>query len=107
MALFTNRTGIFPVSDPETYQAKYPNEEKISFRGNSWEECSDFIQSIRAAAWKEGKLGDPTWMADLASIHFELDALAWYSHLESDVQADWSKLQVALVDHWSAPDSLI
>lgn len=72
-----------------------------SFKGEGWSECSAFIQTVRAAAWKEGKLRDPSWMADFASIYFLDEALAWYCHLPQDVQESWPKLQAALVDRWS------
>ncbi|KIO19582.1 hypothetical protein M407DRAFT_30774 [Tulasnella calospora MUT 4182] len=70
------------------------------FRGDSWEECSIFIQGVRTAAWKEGKIQDQAWMAGFASIHFSAKALAWYSRLSRDIQEDWSKLQEALVAQW-------
>ncbi|KAG8915758.1 hypothetical protein FRC00_000040 [Tulasnella sp. 408] len=75
-----------------------------SFRGDSWEECSEFIQGVRNAAWKEGKIRDLAWMADFASINLSAKALAWYSRLPRDVQEDWSKLQEALVAQWSTSD---
>lgn len=71
------------------------------FKGGSWDECCAFIQRIRAAAWKEGKLRDPGWMADFASLHFWGDALAWYCLLPPDIQEDWPKLQTALAERWS------
>ncbi|KIO30650.1 hypothetical protein M407DRAFT_20365 [Tulasnella calospora MUT 4182] len=72
-----------------------------SFTGSGWKECSAFIQRVRAVAWKEGKLRDPDWVADFASLYFSDDALAWYCRLSSDVQENWPKLQAALVDRWS------
>ncbi|KAG9043391.1 hypothetical protein FS837_009669 [Tulasnella sp. UAMH 9824] len=75
-----------------------------SFRGDSWEECSAFIQGVRNAAWEEGKIRDQAWMADFASIHLSAKALAWYARLPRDVQEDWSKLQEALVAQWSTSD---
>ncbi|KAG9044613.1 hypothetical protein FS837_007838, partial [Tulasnella sp. UAMH 9824] len=71
------------------------------FKGDSWEACSAFIRSIRAAAWKEGKLRDVEWMADLASVFLADKALVWHSRLPTDVQEDWSKLQAAMIDRWS------
>ncbi|KIO27893.1 hypothetical protein M407DRAFT_22811 [Tulasnella calospora MUT 4182] len=72
-----------------------------AFKGDSWEACSAFIRSIRAAAWKEGKLRDVVWMADLASVYLSDKALVWHSRLPEDVQEDWSKLQAAMIDRWS------
>ncbi|KAG8918472.1 hypothetical protein FRC01_001838 [Tulasnella sp. 417] len=70
------------------------------FRGGGWDECSAFIQRIRAAAWKEGKLRDPGWIADFASLHLAGQALAWYFRLPPDIQEDWTKLQAALTEKW-------
>ncbi|KIO20034.1 hypothetical protein M407DRAFT_30294 [Tulasnella calospora MUT 4182] len=72
-----------------------------SFTGSGWKECSAFIQRVRAVAWKEGKLRDPDWMADFASLYFSDDALAWYCLLSPDIQENWPKLQAALVKQWS------
>lgn len=71
------------------------------FKGDSWEACCAFIRSVRAAAWKEGKLRDVEWMADLASVFLADKALVWHSRLPTDVQEDWSKLQAAMIDRWS------
>ncbi|KAG9030613.1 hypothetical protein FS837_003225 [Tulasnella sp. UAMH 9824] len=73
------------------------------FKGGSWKECGAFIQRVRAAAWKEGKLRDPAWMADFASLHFLDYALVWYFSLPLEVQQDWSQLQAALLGKWSPP----
>ncbi|KAG8987699.1 hypothetical protein FRB90_003207, partial [Tulasnella sp. 427] len=67
-----------------------------SFKGDSWEECSAFIQRVRAEAWKEGKSRDYAWMADFSAMYFAGDALLWYSSLAQDIQEDWLKLQAAL-----------
>lgn len=73
------------------------------FKGGSWKECAAFIQRVRAAAWKEGKLRDPAWMADFASLHFLDYAFVWYFALPLEVQQDWSQLQAALLEKWSPP----
>ncbi|KAG8914012.1 hypothetical protein FRC01_004264, partial [Tulasnella sp. 417] len=70
------------------------------FRGGSWEQCGAFVQCIRAAAWKEGKIRDPGWTADFASLHLAGEALAWYCDLTPDTQEDWRKLQAALAKRW-------
>lgn len=72
------------------------------FRGSgTWEECSDFIRAIRAAAWKEGKLRDLAWMADFASLNFSHKALFWHSRLPEDVRQDWSKLESEIFIRWA------
>ncbi|KAG9023430.1 hypothetical protein FS837_005815, partial [Tulasnella sp. UAMH 9824] len=71
------------------------------FEGKNWAECNAFIRSIRAVAWKEGKLRDKAWMADLASVCFSNEALKWHARLPAEVQEDWAKLEAALLDHWS------
>ncbi|KAG8962842.1 hypothetical protein FRC05_005090 [Tulasnella sp. 425] len=73
------------------------------FRGKSGAECENFIKSIRKAAWKEGKLRDALWMADLASLHFSGKALKWHSDLPLDVRQDWFKQEMALLEHWPPP----
>ncbi|KIO19933.1 hypothetical protein M407DRAFT_142937 [Tulasnella calospora MUT 4182] len=74
------------------------------FKGDNWEECTTFIQAIREAAWAEGKLRDPAWMADLASLYFSSRALSWHAKLTPEVHQDWFKLQAALVDRWAPAD---
>ncbi|KAG8902440.1 hypothetical protein FRC00_007976 [Tulasnella sp. 408] len=71
------------------------------FKGDSWEECTAFILAIREAAWSEGRLRDPGWMADLASLYFSSRALSWHAKLPLEVRQDWFKLEEALVDFWA------
>ncbi|KIO21304.1 hypothetical protein M407DRAFT_29080 [Tulasnella calospora MUT 4182] len=63
-----------------------------------------FIQAIRSAAWKEGKIRDPAWMADFASLYFSHRALAWHSKLPLEIRQDWFKLEASLVDRWAPAD---
>lgn len=74
------------------------------FRGDSWDDCVSFIQAIRTAAWDAGKLRDPAWMADFASLYFSYKALSWHSKLPLDIRQDWFKLEGALVDRWAPAD---
>lgn len=74
------------------------------FKGGTWKECGAFIQSVRAAAWREGKLRDSAWMADFASLHLSEYALAWYFRLSPEAQQDWPQLQAAFVERWPFPD---
>lgn len=74
------------------------------FKGTSWSECETFIQAIREKGWNEGKLRDPAWMADFASLHFSSTALKWHSFLPLDVRHDWHKLEMALIERWGGPD---
>lgn len=71
------------------------------FKGDSWEECAVFILAIREAAWSEGRLRDPGWMADLASLYFSSRALSWHAKLPLDVRQDWFRLEESLVDFWA------
>ncbi|KAG8919130.1 hypothetical protein FRC01_001467, partial [Tulasnella sp. 417] len=72
------------------------------FKGDNWEECAAFIQAIRAAAWSEGKLRDPAWMADFASLYFSSKTLSWHSKLPLEARQDWFKLEEALVNRWAS-----
>lgn len=74
-----------------------------TFKGGSWKECGAFIQRVRAVAWEEGKLHDPTWMADFASLHLSDSALPWYFRLSVEVRQDWPQLEAALVEKWMPP----
>ncbi|KAG8915558.1 hypothetical protein FRC00_002905 [Tulasnella sp. 408] len=74
------------------------------FKGTGWEECDDFISAIRARALWEGKQRDSAWKADFAAPLFSRKALSWHSRLPEDVRDDWSKLEIALLDRWPAPD---
>ncbi|KAG9022977.1 hypothetical protein FS837_006061 [Tulasnella sp. UAMH 9824] len=73
------------------------------FKGGSWKECGVFLQRVRAAAWKEGKLRDQVWMADFVSLHLSDRALVWYFRLSPEVRRDWPQLEAALVDKWMPP----
>lgn len=75
-----------------------------TFAGNGWTELEAFIRSIRAIAWNEGKLQDPLWMANYASLHFSGKALRWHAELPEDIQESWRKLEVAMVARWPPPD---
>ncbi|KAG8940782.1 hypothetical protein FRC04_005051 [Tulasnella sp. 424] len=78
--------------------------EKVNrFKGKSGAECEDFIQNIREAAWKEGKLDDTRWMAHFASLHYSGKALKWHSDLPLDVRQDWFKQEKALLERWPPP----
>lgn len=78
------------------------SKPKISpFKGDNSEECTAFIQAIREAAWTEGKLRDPAWMADLASLYFSGRAMTWHAKLPLELRQDWFKLEGALVDRWA------
>lgn len=61
---------------------------------------------MRERGWKEGKLRDPAWMADFASLHFSSEALKWHSFLSLDVRHDWYKLEMALVERWGKSDDV-
>lgn len=74
------------------------------FKGKDWEECDNFIRAIRARALWEGKQRDLTWMADFAAPQFSQKALSWHCRLPEDVQQDWSKLVIALLDRWPFPE---
>lgn len=75
-----------------------------SFKGDNFEECTAFIQAIRQAAWAEGRLRDPAWMADFASLYFSSKATSWHAKLPLEVRQDWFKLEGALVDHWAVAE---
>ncbi|KAG8940775.1 hypothetical protein FRC04_005044 [Tulasnella sp. 424] len=75
-----------------------------TFTGNGWTELEAFIRGIRAIAWNEGKLQDPLWMANYASLHFSGKALRWHAELPEDTQESWRKLEVAMVARWPPPD---
>lgn len=74
------------------------------FKGKDWEECNNFIRAIRARALWEGKQRDSAWIADFAAPQFSHKALSWHCQLPQDVQQDWFKLLIALLDCWPPPE---
>lgn len=82
----------------------YETNAVPNFTGIGWMELEAFIRSIRAIAWKEGKLQDPLWMANYASLHFSGKALRWHAELPEDTQESWRKLEIAMVARWPPPD---
>lgn len=74
------------------------------FKGKDWEECDSFIRAIRARALWEGKQRDLAWIADFAAPQFSRKALSWHCQLPEDIRQDWSKLEIALINRWPAPE---
>ncbi|KAG8913955.1 hypothetical protein FRC00_001200 [Tulasnella sp. 408] len=74
------------------------------FKGTNWEECHKFILAIRTRALWEGKHRDSAWKAAFAATLFWHKALLWHSRLPEDVQEDWSKLEIALLERWPPPE---
>ncbi|KAG8921968.1 hypothetical protein FRC00_007998 [Tulasnella sp. 408] len=69
-----------------------------TFRGSNAAEAEDFIQAVRRKAWAEQKQFDYTWMAAFAATQMSGSALWWHARLPRDVQGDWGKLELALLD---------
>ncbi|KAG8989793.1 hypothetical protein FRB90_002061 [Tulasnella sp. 427] len=63
------------------------------FKGTDWDECNEFILSVRARAHWEGKQRDTAWIADFAALSFSHEALLWHCRLPLDVRRDWFKLE--------------
>lgn len=77
--------------------------DRASFRGSSAAEAEDFVQAVRRTAWAEQKQFDYAWMAAYAAALMSGPALRWHMGLPRDVQGDWRKMEVALLDRF-APD---
>ncbi|KAG8896155.1 hypothetical protein FRC00_006389 [Tulasnella sp. 408] len=73
-----------------------------AFRGSNAAEAEDFVQAVRLTAWAEGKF-DYEWMAAYAAVQMSGRALRWHMSLPRDIQSDWRKLEVAILDRF-APD---
>jgi hypothetical protein len=71
-------------------------DSRKSFTGSSSAECSLFIAAIYEEAFEKGKLDDPRWIANFASISFTGKARRWWENLGRDTQQDWRKLEQAL-----------
>ncbi|KAG9045425.1 hypothetical protein FS837_006335, partial [Tulasnella sp. UAMH 9824] len=74
-----------------------------AFRGSSAAEAEDFVQAVRRKAWSEKKQSDYGWMAAYAAVQMSGQALRWHMSLPPDIQSDWRKLEVAILDRF-APD---
>ncbi|KAG8922913.1 hypothetical protein FRC01_013457 [Tulasnella sp. 417] len=72
-----------------------------TFRGSSAAEAEYFVQAVRRKAWAEQKDFDYRWMAAYAATQMSGQALRWHMGLPRDVQSDWSKLEVALLDRFA------
>ncbi|KAG8910501.1 hypothetical protein FRC00_008073, partial [Tulasnella sp. 408] len=71
---------------------------RSTFRGSNAAEAEDFIQAVRRKAWAEQKQFDDSWMAAFAATQMSGPALWWHASLPRDVQRDWGKLELALLD---------
>ncbi|KIO19490.1 hypothetical protein M407DRAFT_30858 [Tulasnella calospora MUT 4182] len=76
---------------------RYPS----SFRGSSAAEAEDFVQAVRCKAWAEEKQFDYRWMAAYAAAQMSGQALRWHMGLPRDIQSDWGKLEVAILDRFA------
>ncbi|KAG9041011.1 hypothetical protein FS837_012844 [Tulasnella sp. UAMH 9824] len=74
-----------------------------TFRGSSAAEAEDFVQAVRRKAWAEQKQFDYRWMAAYAAVQMSGQALRWHMSLPRDIQSDWGRLEVAILDRF-APD---
>lgn len=74
---------------------------RSSFRGSSAAEAEDFVQAVRRKAWAEEKQFDDKWMAAYAASRMRGQALRWHMGLPRDIQSDWGKLEVAILDKFA------
>ncbi|KAG9045424.1 hypothetical protein FS837_006334 [Tulasnella sp. UAMH 9824] len=75
-----------------------PERNRSTFRGSNAAEAEDFIQAVRRKAWAEQKQFDYSWTAAFAATQMSGPALWWHASLPRDVQSDWGKLELALLD---------
>ncbi|KAG8925607.1 hypothetical protein FRC00_003816 [Tulasnella sp. 408] len=74
------------------------------FRGGSGSDCEEFIRAVYAYAFEKDKTDDNKWIAAYASTRLSGKALRWYARQDNTVKADWSALQVALLDQYPPSD---
>ena len=74
------------------------------FRGGSGSDCEEFIRSVYAYALEKNKIKDHEWIAAYAASRLSGKALRWFARLDNAVKADWSALQVALLDQYPPSD---
>ncbi|KAG8924091.1 hypothetical protein FRC01_011957 [Tulasnella sp. 417] len=64
-------------------------------------QVTQFITFIRRKALAVSRSRDKEWIADFAATHLDGEAFMWHLNLDQAVQADWDKLQRALVERYS------
>ncbi|KAG8921392.1 hypothetical protein FRC00_008690, partial [Tulasnella sp. 408] len=74
------------------------------FRGGSGSDCEEFIRAVYAYAFEKDKTDDNKWIAAYAPTRLSGKALRWYARQDNTVKADWSALQVALLDQYPPSD---
>lgn len=72
----------------------------IIFTGRDAREAEDFIEAIRKLAFREERLHDNVWMANMASAFVRRRAMRWHAGLEAAVQRDWNLLTTAILNEW-------
>lgn len=70
------------------------------FRGGSGADCEEFIRSIYAYAFRQGKSNDYNWIANYVGTRLSGKALRWFAPLEPAMKWDWTALQVAFLNHY-------
>ena len=65
------------------------------------EECTEFIRSVRAHAFSQGKTRDDEWIADYAATRMTGPAVIWFEGLEEETQTSWKLLRRVLLDEYA------
>ncbi|KIO26926.1 hypothetical protein M407DRAFT_196371 [Tulasnella calospora MUT 4182] len=74
--------------------------DDISFSGTDGLEAEKFIRAVRKVAFSQGKIEDPRWMAQFASICLEGNALRWHTTLDNETKNDWALFESALLKQY-------
>ncbi|KAG8900643.1 hypothetical protein FRC00_011935 [Tulasnella sp. 408] len=74
--------------------------EVLQFRGKDSQECEEFISAITKHAYRQGKLRDDEWIADLVATCLTHDALRWWSGLDKGTRESWDTLRQAMFSRY-------
>ncbi|KAG8950650.1 hypothetical protein FRC04_007274 [Tulasnella sp. 424] len=74
---------------------------------NGTADVTQFITFIRRKALAVCRSRDKEWMADFAATQLNGEAFVWHLDLDPAIQADWDKLQRALVERYRSNTSVV
>ncbi|KIO32162.1 hypothetical protein M407DRAFT_18966 [Tulasnella calospora MUT 4182] len=94
-----------PTHNPSTTasSASPPHSnDAVIFRGESAEECEEFLYKVRRAVVDKGRQDDEKWITSYAASCMSGPALRWHVLLDVDTKSSWDALQRALITQWPA-----
>ncbi|KAG9046837.1 hypothetical protein FS837_003545 [Tulasnella sp. UAMH 9824] len=82
--------------------SRSPLNYDLIFKGESGEECEEFLYKIRRTVVDKGRQDDEKWITSYAASCMSGPALRWHVMLDVKAKTSWDALQMAMVNQWPA-----